>query len=160
MDNAPLIEAKVNELVELLRKNPPNIEQAIQIKGKINEALDNASVPKSLEAFRELDTVTNRLELMDDLELLLSQHQLDNTTAKKYLIQEKINKGLIIIIGIVMMLLGLGMIIMPAPPNFEMFTLFYFNPNDGVTIMDVLSLLIVLTGIYLFANAIMKKPKS
>jgi hypothetical protein len=160
MDNAPLIEAKVNELVELLRRNPPNAEQAIQIKGKINEALVNASLPKSLEAFRELDANASRLELMDDLELLLSQHQLDNTAAKKYLVQEKINKGLMIIIGVIMILLGMGMIIMPAPPNFEMFTLFYFNPNDGVTIMDVLSLLIMLAGVYFFANAIMRKPKS
>jgi hypothetical protein len=158
MDNLPLIEAKVNELVELLKKNPPNTEQAFQIKGRINEALDNSALPKSLEAFRELSTDASRLELMDDLEILLSQHQLDNTTAKKYLVQEKINKGLLIIIGMIMILLGMGMIIMPAPPNFEMFTLFYFNPNDGVTIMDVLSLLIVLAGVYLFTKGIMKKP--
>jgi hypothetical protein len=107
-----------------------------------------------------LDTDASRLELIDDLEILLSQHQLDNTITKKYLVQEKFNRMLVIIIGCIMILLGMGMIIMPAPPYFEMYTLFYFNPNDGVTIMDVISLLIVFTGVYLFSSAIIKKPKT
>jgi hypothetical protein len=51
----------------------------------------------------------------------------------------------------------MAMIIMPAPPYFEMFTVFYFNDNDGVTIMDIISLLIVFTGVYLFLNAVLKK---
>ncbi|MES2275059.1 MAG: hypothetical protein V4592_03490 [Bacteroidota bacterium] len=160
MDNASLIEAKVNELADLLRKNPPGKEQVQQIRNKINDALEASSLPKTIEAFRELDAVENRLELMDDLEFLLSQHQLDNTIAKKFLFREKFNKMLVIIIGIIMITLGMGMIIMPAPPYFEMYTLFYFNPNDGVTIMDVISLLIVFTGVYLFSSAIIKKQKT
>lgn len=38
-----------------------------------------------------------------------------------------------IIIALLLILLGFGMIIMPAPHYFEMFTLFYLNPNDGFT---------------------------
>jgi hypothetical protein len=30
-----------------------------------------------------------------------------------------------------------------------MFTLFYLNPNDGVTIMDVISLIIAFVGVYI-----------
>ena len=56
-----------------------------------------------------------------------------------------------------MITLGMGMIIMPAPPYFEMFTIFYFNPNDGVTIMDLISLLIVFTGVYLLVSSLLKK---
>jgi hypothetical protein len=160
MTDPALIEAKVYELTELLRRNPPNEEQAMLIKQQIHNALDHTSVPKSIEAFRDLDAGADRLELIDDLEILLSQHQLDNTVAKKFILQEKINKTLIVIIGTIMIGLGMGMIIMPAPPNFEMYTLFYFNPNDGVTIMDVLSLLIMFTGVYLVFSAVMKNPKS
>jgi hypothetical protein len=160
MDNVSLIEVKVDELAELLLKTPLDKEQTQHIKDKINDALDAASLPKKIEAFRELDPGLSRLELIDDLELLLSQHQLDNTITQKFLFREKFNRMLVIIIGCIMILLGMGMIIMPAPPYFEMYTLFYFNPNDGVTIMDVISLLIVFTGVYLFSSAIIKKPKT
>jgi hypothetical protein len=47
------------------------------------------------------------------------------------------------------------MIIMPAPPYFEMFTIYYFNANDGVTLMDLISLIIVAVGIYIMINAIL-----
>jgi hypothetical protein len=46
---------------------------------------------------------------------------------------------------------------MPAPPYFEMFTIFYFNQNDGVTLMDLIALLIVFTGVYLFLSSVLKK---
>ena len=59
-----------------------------------------------------------------------------------------------------MITLGFGMIIMPAPPYFEMFTIFYFNQNDGITIMDLISLLIILAGIYLLIKAIVRNPSS
>jgi hypothetical protein len=62
----------------------------------------------------------------------------------------------LILISLVLIMLGFAMIIMPAPPYFEMFTIFYFNPQDGVTLMDVISLLIILTGVYLLVKSIYK----
>ena len=56
-----------------------------------------------------------------------------------------------------LVLLGFGMIIMPAPPYFEMFTLFYINPNDGVTIMDVISLIVAFTGVYILISTFSKR---
>jgi len=158
MDNKTLVDSKVNELAELLRNNPPDKEQAQSIRRRIDEAIEKSSVPKTIEAYRELDKEQNRLELLDDLEMLLLQHPLDSKTSKKYLYHARMNKTLVICIGIIMITLGMGMIIMPAPPYFEMFTIFYFNENDGITIMDVISLLIVFTGVYLFISAIIKKP--
>ena len=160
MDNRLLIDNKVNELTELLRKHPPDKELAHHIHKCIDEAIETSSIPKTIDAYRELDKEQNRLELLDDLELLLSQHPLDSETAKTYLYRERMNKTLVICIGIIMITLGMGMIIMPAPPYFEMFTIFYFNKNDGITIMDVISLLIVFTGVYLFISAVIKKPAS
>ena len=159
MTNADLIEEKAEELAELLRKNPLDKARSQGIQQKINDAIAASSFPKKLEAFRELDKEQDRFELMDDLELLLSQHQLDSKTSQKYLYREKFNRVLVAVIGVIMITLGLGMIIMPAPPYFEMFTIFYFNPNDGVTLMDVIALLIVFTGVYLLSTATIKKPK-
>jgi hypothetical protein len=160
MDNAAQIDAKVSELVELLRKNRLDKTHTQQIQQRINKAIEEASFPESLEAFKELDNRHDRLDLMDDLELLLSQHQLDSKKSKRYLYREKFNRSIVAIIGIIMITLGMGMIIMPAPPYFEMFTLFYFNPNDGVTIMDVISLLIVFTGVYLLSTSFMKRSNT
>jgi len=157
MNNLTLIEAKVNELSDMLRNSSLTDEQIQNIRRPLNDALKAASIPGKIDAFREVGTDHTRLEMMDDLELLLSQHQLDSNISKKYLYRERLKKTVVIIIGIIMILLGMGMIIMPAPPYFEMFTLFYFNANDGVTIMDLISLLIVFTGVYLLISTVIKK---
>jgi uncharacterized membrane protein HdeD (DUF308 family) len=95
--------------------------------------------------------------LLNDFEMLLSQHELDTDVSKKYLNHERVKKTVVAIIGVTMITLGMAMIIMPAPTYFEMFTIFHFNPNDGVTLMDLIALLIVFTGVYLFLNALLKK---
>lgn len=154
---AELLELKADELVALLQKGKIDAKTAKAIQQKINKAIDEASLPKTIGAFKELDAGQDRLNLLNDFELLLSQHQLDTEVSKKYLSHERIRKSVIIIIGVVMITLGMAMIIMPAPPYFEMFTIFHFNANDGVTLMDLIALLIVFTGVYLFLNALLKK---
>jgi hypothetical protein len=50
------------------------------------------------------------------------------------------------------------MIIVPAPsPAFEIATIVHFTPNDGLTIMDLISLLIVFGGIYLLVYAMINR---
>ena len=154
---AELLEIKADELVVLLQKGVVNKERVRAIQDKINRALDVESVPETIEAFKEIDTGQDRLDLLNSFEFLLSQHQLDSKVSKKYLVHERLKKGLVLMIGVIMITLGMAMIIMPAPPYFEMFTIFYFNPNDGVTIMDLISLLIVFTGVYLLISGLLKK---
>lgn len=157
VNEAELLEIKADELVVLLQKGVVNKERVRAIQDKINRALDVESVPETIEAFKEIDTGQDRLDLLNSFEFLLSQHQLDSKVSKKYLVQERLKKGLVLMIGVIMITLGMAMIIMPAPPYFEMFTIFYFNPNDGVTIMDLISLLIVFTGVYLLISGLLKK---
>ena len=157
VDEASLLELKADELVVLLQKGVVTKERAKAIQDKISRALDEESLPEALDAFKDLDTDQNRLDLLNNFEYLLSHHQLDSKASKKYLVHERVKKSLVTIIGIIMITLGMGMIIMPAPPYFEMFTIFYFNPNDGVTIMDLISLLIVFTGVYLLVSSLLKK---
>ena len=72
---------------------------------------------------------------------------------------ESLSKFVLIALSLVMIISwDLGMIIMPAPPFFEMFTIFYFNRNDGITIMDLISLIIILSGVYFFIKGIYKNP--
>jgi hypothetical protein len=154
---AELLEQKADELVALLQKGVVDAKRAKAIQQKLNKAIDEASLPKTIEAFKELDAGQNRLDLLNDFEMLLSQHELDTDVSKKYLNHERVKKTVVAIIGVTMITLGMAMIIMPAPPYFEMFTIFHFNPNDGVTLMDLIALLIVFTGVYLFLNALLKK---
>lgn len=160
VDEASLIELKADELVLLLQKGVLDQARAKAIQEKINHAISPQAIPDAIEAFKEIDTGQDRLDVLNGFEFLLSQHQLDSVASKKYLYKERFKKSVIMIIGLLMITLGMGMIIMPAPPYFEMFTLFYFNPNDGVTIMDLISLVIVFTGVYLLISVLLKKQST
>lgn len=158
--NDSLLDAKVNELVSLLQNGDIDKEHIKAAQVKINNAIDMLPVSQNFDAFKELDNNLDRLDMVTNLELLLTQHQVDSRQSRKYLLQEKIKRLVLIAIAVTMTVLGLAMIIMPAPPYFEMFTIFYFSKDDGITLMDVISVLILLTGVYLFLNAILKKANS
>lgn len=160
VDESKLLEIKADELISLLQKGNIDARRIRAVQRKINDAVDTSSLPTSIGAFKELDIDRDRVEMLNDFEMLLSHHQLDSDVSKKYIGRERLRKMVVVIIGIIMITLGMAMIIMPAPPYFEMFTIFYFNPNDGVTIMDLISLLIVFTGVYLLLSAVLKKQSS
>ncbi|AYL95858.1 hypothetical protein [Mucilaginibacter celer] len=156
-NNDLLLDVKVNELVLLLQSGDLDKEHIKAAQQKINNAIDTLPAQQSFDAFKELDGAQDRLAMVTNLELLLTQHQVDSRQSKKYLLHEKVKRVVLIAIAITMAVLGLAMIIMPAPPYFEMFTIFYFSKDDGITLMDVISVLILLTGVYLFLNAVLKK---
>lgn len=154
------IDVKLDELLTLLNKSDIDSEKVKQIRLRVNSALDNAGTyPNELDAFKQIDTqgADNRADLLDEFSVLLASHKVDSNMSKKYLRGERISRIFLITISLVLILLGFAMIIMPAPPYFEMFTIFYFNPQDGVTLMDVISLLIILTGIYLLVKSVYKQ---
>ncbi|TWR31466.1 hypothetical protein FPZ43_03040 [Mucilaginibacter pallidiroseus] len=155
-DEAALLEQKADELVTLLKQGVINRDRAKAIQRKINQAIDE-SPSVSLQAFKDIDTGQDRMDMLNNFEFLLNQTPLDSKISKKYIFQERLRKSLVGIIGTLMITLGMAMIIMPAPPYFEMFTIYYFNPNDGITLMDLISLLIVFTGVYLLVTALIKK---
>ena len=154
------IDTKLDELVNLLAKSEIDSEKVKQIRLRMNDALDKAGTYRDqLDAFKSINVndTANRANMLDDFEVLLASHQVDSKMSKKYLRGERISKFFLILISLVLIMLGFAMIIMPAPPYFEMFTIFYFNPQDGVTLMDVISLLIILTGIYLLVKSVYKQ---
>jgi len=159
-DNQAAIDAKLDELVSLLAQSDIDSEKVKQMRQRVNHALDQA-VPyrEQIDAFKNINVqvTDNRADMLDEFSVLLASHQVDSKMSKKYLRGERITKLVLIAIGLVLILLGFAMIIMPAPPYFEMFTIFYFNPQDGVTLMDVISLLIILSGVYLVVKSIYKR---
>ena len=159
-NNEALLSIKADELIQLLKKGDIDKEHIKAIQQKINNAVDNNSNSQKFDAFSGLNQEQSRLDMVTNLELLLTQHPVDSRESKKYLLHEKLKRIVLVAIAVTMIILGLAMIIMPAPPYFEMFTIFYFSKDDGITLMDVISVLIVLTGVYLFINAILRKINS
>lgn len=158
--NEPLLE-KLEEFITLLEKSDLDSENIREIKGRLNKSLDEKLVGGQL--IREVKGIAlsdlDKMEQLDKLELLLNSNHFDSSDAKKINIKLGISRIVRGIIGLLFVTLGFAMIIMPAPPYFEMFTIYYFNINDGVTLMDLISLIIVAVGIYIMINALLNlKP--
>ncbi|TAE16027.1 MAG: hypothetical protein EAZ47_06110 [Bacteroidetes bacterium] len=154
------INTKVRELLHAIDEGWLDEIQLLQIKNKIGKFTShNSPVNQAISAFQTVaeDSSLSRLEKLDSLSALLHEHQLDSKLSKRMQKRIWMKQAIAIIIGITMILLGFGMIVMPAPPYFEMFTLFYLTENDGVTIMDVISLLIILIGIYIIIKTILPR---
>lgn len=147
---------KLNEFLELLDHSDLNTENIKGLKMTINTAIDRKLSNKDL--VKELKEVSladlNKLEQLDKLEILLNTNYIDSKQTRKMRFDRLLANLVKIIIGFLFVTLGFAMIIMPAPPYFEMFTIFYFNPNDGVTLMDLISLIIIATGIYIIIKPI------
>lgn len=147
---------KLGEFVNLLQESNLDSENINQIKDTLNHALD---VKMDNEAvIDQIKTVSlgnlDKLQQLEELEMLLTTNHLDSRQAKGIVFKHVLLKCITVIIGFLFVTLGFAMIIMPAPPYFEMFTIFYFNENDGVTLMDLISLIIIAMGIYVVVKSI------
>ncbi len=154
------LEQKIQELIALIQLTVLNKEQIKHYQNQIIEAFQKTHSSSDLILpFKELSEENNlsREELLDGLEKLLTVNKIDSKVSRAYLRRHTFQKILLCLIAIILIGTGFAMIIMPAPPSFELFTVFYFNPNDGVTIMDLVSLLIILSGVFLFVLNFNKK---
>ena len=159
LDQAKIsIDQKLDELLELLETSKLDSTAVTQIKTKFNQAVNRVEFSlENLKEFEQLDnTNASRFELADNLELLLSQYEVDSKVTKKLMLIDTLKKVSVTIISLILITLGFAMIIMPAPPYFEMFTIFHFTTDDGVTLMDLIALLIVFTGVYLFITSLVR----
>lgn len=158
-DKEEAIAQKFEELIELLRETKLDSEQVLEYKARFDEALGTgASVQERLKVYEQLDDEEmSRADRLDELARLLNTNPVDNKTVREYRRSNWTAKIAALSIGITLIALGFAMIILPAPADFEIYTLFYLNANDGVTIMDVISLLIIFTGIFIIVTTMKKK---
>jgi hypothetical protein len=155
-----LLEQKLSELIEIIEHSVIDSQSAKLYQQQIAEAFEKSETAEAqIASFEQLDQDNNlsREELLEGLEKLLSETKIDSKISSSYLKKNSFQKGIMFILSILLIVFGFAMIIMPAPPSFEMFTVFYFTPNDGVTIMDLISLLIIFGGVLLFVLNFNKK---
>lgn len=152
---------KLDEFMELLRSSELDSENIKGIRKRINDELDQKM--SSSELIEELKGVSlsdmGKMDQLDRLETLLNNNYLDSRTAGGQRWGQRAGKILKVIIGFLFITLGFAMIIMPAPPYFEMFTIFYFSPDDGVTLMDLISLTIIAIGTFLVIRSLINEKK-
>lgn len=154
------LETKIQELISLLETAQLSKKQIKSYQSRIAEAFENAiSSDNPIKPFKMLDQdeTLSREELLDGFEKLLSENQIDSNIGRVIQRRNTLQKIIVGLIGTVLIAAGFAMIIMPAPPSFELFTIFYFSYEDGVTVMDLVSLLIVLSGVFLLVQTFTKK---
>lgn len=154
-----VIDQKLDELITLLSTSGIDSKKAKEYQKRFNLGVQQSiSYRKRIDAFKRLDEkdLSSREELLDEFTMLLSSHDVNSQLSSQYLKGERMRRVLLIFISIILITMGFAMIVMPAPPYFEMFTIFYFNHDDGITLMDLISLLIIFSGIYLFIRTVTK----
>ena len=151
------LDKRLNHLLVLLENSKLDSEKAAVVVNRVNHALNRRPIEQKLQAYKILDENESRLSRLDDLSMLLAQNPVDSAKTKKHLASLKIKKVFQFLISLIIITLGLAMIILPAPKEFEMFTIFHFTREDGVTLMDLISLLILFTGVYLLVDSLIKR---
>lgn len=154
------LDHKIKELIAAVERSALNQEQIRIYQSQISDAFQKSLISQDIiQPYKELNEENNlsREELLDGLEKLLVTNKIDSKVSRRYLRQHALQRFILCLIAVLLIGTGFAMIIMPAPPSFELFTVFYFNPNDGVTIMDLVSLLIILSGVFLFVLNFNKK---
>ncbi|WP_017259065.1 hypothetical protein [Pedobacter arcticus] len=152
------VDEKLNDLIVALNKVDINSANIKTLQHKFNKAIDNKLSESELIAeFKTVDDdELSRLQKLDKIESILKNNFIDTKVAKSVAVKHYVEMLIPVLIGFVMVTLGFAMIILPAPKYFEMFTIFYFSVNDGFTLMDLISLVIVLTGVFVIVKSYFK----
>jgi len=147
---------KLSEFITLLEQSNLDSENIKSLQSKVNGALEHKLSSQGL--IKEIKEVSlsdlDKLDQLNQLEFLLTNNHFDSNQTTKINFTEKFLKFIKIVIGFLFVTLGFAMIIMPAPPYFEMFTIFHFTTDDGVTLMDLISLIIIASGIFIIIKSI------
>lgn len=152
---------KLDEFMALLENSRIDSKNIKDIQQRVNTAFHKKL--SSEELINEIKEVSlsdmGKLAQLDQLESLLSHNFLDSRQTGGQKVKEGLSKMVKIIIGFLFITFGFAMIVIPAPPYFEMFTIFYFNPDDGVTLMDLISLIIIASGTFIVIRSMLNKRK-
>jgi hypothetical protein len=159
--NAPtLLEEKVSELIQVIQFTDVDSKKSRLYQQQIAEAFKKSgNSSRQFAPFEALpaDNSLSREELLDELEKMLLENEINSKQSRTFLKKNAVHRAVLFVLSTLLIITGFAMIIMPAPPSFELFTVFYFNANDGVTIMDLVSLLIIFGGVFLFVLNLGKK---
>jgi hypothetical protein len=147
------IERKIDDIMQSLSESGLSADEIHELKQYFNDALQREPAYHNyLTNHRSSGRKGKRTEEIDIV--------FDRVRGKRNGLSgglKKFPNPIRIIISLLFITLGFAMIILPAPPYFEMYTIFYFNENDGFTLMDLISLLIVFCGVFTLIMTMQKR---
>ncbi len=147
------------DLIAELEKQPVSRKKALELENQFLNTLHNA-----YGIGIKIDDLSSTSEQANQ-KIVLDMTVLSKRSSKYALnsIQENASKLALILVlifvGILFITVGFLLIITPASAEFEIATLFYFNENDGFTVMDLIALSIVFIGIFFFLRAFVATDK-
>lgn len=138
----------LDQLASLLEQVEFDSDMLSEYKRKIDR-LDVAKTEEKLEKFKKFDKVdySEREKFLQDFEVELTSQRI--TSDEVFLLKQRrrITNFSKFLIGALLILIGVGLIVLPLGDEIKVFTIFYFTPNDGVTLIDVVGLIFILSGI-------------
>lgn len=150
VETTPDKEKQLDQFIVLLENEQFSSEDALEFK--------NRPIDEKLRPYRELDKQTkDRNFTLDHFILLLESENI--TSEEVYLYQRRLRlfKLIGICAGLLLAALGALAILLPLPKWAEIMTIFYFNPDDGITVSDLLGAFVMVTGIYIIVNLSLKR---
>jgi len=140
------IDEKLEELIALLSHTHINGEVARYFKQQFDHAVKKANK----------DHVHTYHELHDETHSSQTKKSSKGTRLEKYLKARRISGLIFIAVDIVIILMGLFMIILPTPSLKSN----YINSTYGITVIDLVSLLVILAGVYFLIRDIFPNPEN
>ncbi len=152
------IERVFAELLEELEKQPVSKQKAMEMQHLFLHTMEKTYRVSNIASQHEDDARGND-EMVLDMDKLLRQHR---SFSVKNLPDKAVNwaAGLAFSgVGLLFIIIGFLLIVTPTSAEFEMATLFYFNENDGFTLLDAFALVIIFIGIFFFIKAFVAQDK-
>ncbi len=150
---AHTLDEKMDDIIRLLADKNLDAAKKNELQERFNSAMRGDDV-----ASTSLNEHHHWLE--GEMDIILSRRHTKKLTYKKNSRSSHISVAFRMIISVLLITLGFAMIILPTPPSFEIYTIYYFTNNDGFTVMDLISLIIVFCGIYTLITAKKSSNKS
>lgn len=147
------IEQKIDNIMQSLSESDLTAKEIHQLSHYFNDAIQRNPVYRAYLAKHLTDILKERRS--EEIDIVFARVRGKRNGLKRGF--KKFPNPIRIIISLLFITLGLAMIILPAPPYFEMYTIFYFNENDGFTLMDLISLLIVFCGVFTLIMTMQKQ---
>jgi hypothetical protein len=97
-----------------------------------------------------MNETKKRNQQIDDFILFLEENNFNSSNVDSYIRQLRKHNFIKKISGLLLIIFALTLIVLPLPGYLEIATIFYFNPNDGITVSDLFAIFILLLGIILF----------
>ncbi len=149
-ENTPDKEKQLDQFIVLLEKEQFSSEDAVEFK--------NRPIDEKLRPYHELDRQTkDRNSTLDRFILLLERENI--TSEEVYLYQRRLRMFKLagICTGLILAIIGALAILLPLPKWAEIMTIFYFNPDDGIAVSDILGAFVMVIGIYIVVNLSLKR---